>query len=178
MTRREKIIVAVMALVLIWGLYTLLYPAKPQDQTGVTRERLSQINKFVAEITKSLGAENTTALDTYVVTRAESDWLRKPFLEAAQTDMVAAPTPEEKRAEQTAQELATALVYSGYLEAGATRLAIINGLEYEIGEKLKQGEWTVKKIFPNRVEVGRPNNPDNIVVPLEELETFPGEATR
>ena len=63
------------------------------------------------------------------------------------------------------------LVYSGFLEVGSKRLAIINGMEYEAGDKLDPGGFTIKSILPTRVMItSAPWGTTPIVLPLQESE--------
>jgi len=58
--------------------------------------------------------------------------------------------------------------YSGYLEIGDRRLAIINGIEYETGDELAMGGYIVRGIYPNRVVIEVKWRKEKIIVPLEE----------
>jgi hypothetical protein len=53
---------------------------------------------------------------------------------------------------------------------GNRNLAIINGIEYEKGEKLPDGAHIVEEIHPNRVVVGMQGNKKKITVKLEEMQ--------
>jgi hypothetical protein len=60
------------------------------------------------------------------------------------------------------------MVYSGFVEIGAKRLAIINGMEYEAGDRVIPGDLSVKTILPNKVIMTSPQG--EIVLPLQESE--------
>jgi hypothetical protein len=63
------------------------------------------------------------------------------------------------------------LVYNGFIELGSKRLAIINGQEYEAGDKLNPGGFTIKSILPTRVViVSAQGEGAPIVLPLQESE--------
>ena len=46
--------------------------------------------------------------------------------------------------------------YTGFLQMGDTRLAIINGMEYEAGDQLEPGGFIIRRILPNHVVVAPP----------------------
>ena len=53
---------------------------------------------------------------------------------------------------------------------GSQNLAIINGNEYEKGEKLPDGGHIVEEIYPNRVVFGIQGSKKKITVKLEEMQ--------
>jgi hypothetical protein len=54
---------------------------------------------------------------------------------------------------------------------GDTRLAIINGMEYEAGDQLEPGGFIIRRILPNHVEVVPPGkNKKTMILPMEETE--------
>ena len=61
--------------------------------------------------------------------------------------------------------------YTGYVEMGNVRLAIINGNEYETGDRLEQGGYIVKSISPTRVMlVTTDGSKISFVVPMQEIQ--------
>ena len=60
------------------------------------------------------------------------------------------------------------IIYTGYLEMGPKRLAIINGMEYESGESLAKGGHTVGLIYPDKVVIVTRDNNQKVAVPLVE----------
>jgi hypothetical protein len=55
------------------------------------------------------------------------------------------------QAKGTAEARSNDFVYSGYLEVNQRRLAVINGMEYVVGEQLESGGYIVKSIDPEKV---------------------------
>jgi hypothetical protein len=74
----------------------------------------------------------------------------------------------EAKKEATARELG--MVYTGFLNMGSRNLAIINGNEYEKGEKLPDSGHIVEEIYPNRVVFGIKGSKKKITVKLEEMQ--------
>ena len=58
--------------------------------------------------------------------------------------------------------------YSGYMEMGKKKTAIISGLEYAQGDELRDGEYLVRAIYPNRVILESKEGKREIILPLEE----------
>ena len=54
---------------------------------------------------------------------------------------------------------------------GDKRLAILNGIEYEVGDRLEPGGLIVRNIHPNHVVIGPPDlKSKKVVLPMEEIE--------
>jgi hypothetical protein len=54
---------------------------------------------------------------------------------------------------------------------GDKRLAILNGIEYEIGDRLESGDLIVRDIHPDHVAIGSPHiKSKQVILPMEEIE--------
>ena len=60
------------------------------------------------------------------------------------------------------------IIYSGYVDSGKRRLAVINGYEYREGEKLEMEGYLLKSIKPSRVLIVNKNTGNEIEVPIQE----------
>ena len=164
MTNREKIIVGLAALALSYGAIELLLPrAKvasiPQPQS------LEGLNAFITKVADATRV-GTAEAGAIVIQKAEAVWKQDPFLEIQKAKAV---KPPDKPTTETAR--LPNLVYNGFMELGSRRLAIINGQEYEAGDKLNPGGFTIKSILPTRVVlVSAQGEGAPIVLPLQESE--------
>jgi hypothetical protein len=108
----------------------------------------------------------TAEAGAIVIQKAEAAWKQDPFLEIQKAK---ATEPKDTRPKETAR--LPNLVYNGFMELGSKRLAIINGQEYETGDKLNPGGFTIKSILPTRVViVSAQGEGAPIVLPLQESE--------
>jgi len=164
MTNREKIIVGLATLALGYGALQLLLPRAnvapvPQPQS------LEGLNAFIAKVSDATRA-GTAEAGAIVIQKAEAAWKQDPFLEIQKAK---AADPTATRPKETAR--ITGLVYNGFIELGSKRLAIINGQEYEAGDQLNPGGFTIKSILPTRVMiVSAQGEGAPIVLPLQENE--------
>ena len=164
MTNREKIIVGLATLALGYGALQLLLPRAnvapvPQPQS------LEGLNAFIAKVSDATRA-GTAEAGAIVIQKAEAAWKQDPFLEIQKAR---AADPTATRPKETAR--LTGLVYNGFIELGSKRLAIINGQEYEAGDQLNPGGFTIKSILPTRVMIVSAQGEDApIVLPLQENE--------
>ncbi len=155
-----------MLAVVIFGAYSLYFQspgAKPKG-SAAPQSNLS-LDSFVAEIAQSLSGLDLSGPSGYVMTQAETPWERDPFLES---ELRPANQKEDVAAETT--NINSILTYSGYLKMGNRGLAIINGMEYEMGEVLDETGYIVKNITPTQVVVGMSGRKKDFVLLLTETE--------
>jgi hypothetical protein len=171
MSKREKIILIIMALTIVYGFYALFLenpsPAKPK--LASSGNKLDTFNKFITNVA-TLVKGGVSEEETYIIDKIPVKWTKDPLLN---TRKEVAFKPEKEQLEEVkkgaaAQELG--IVYSGFLNMGNRNLAIINGIEYEKGEKLPDGAHIVEEIHPNRVVVGMQGKKKKIIVKLEEMQ--------
>jgi hypothetical protein len=162
MSKREKIIVGVMVFSILFALVYFLSPAitgrgeKPADSyTG--SEKI--IQEIAAELKKVASSPN----ENYVIARAEAAWAKDPFYKKVMP--VAAKTGPGGAG-------GSDFVYSGYVDMGERKLAVINGNTYQVGEKLDIGSaFYLKSVEPSRAVIVDRQNQRNIVIKLKD-ETF------
>jgi hypothetical protein len=171
MSKREKIILIIMALTIVYGFYALFLenPSAGKPKLAATGNKLDTFNKFITTVA-TLVKGGVSEEETYIIDKIPVKWTKDPFLN---TRKEVAFKPEKEKLDEvkksaTAQELG--IVYSGFLNMGNRNLAIINGIEYEKGEKLPDGAHIVEEIHPNRVVVGMQGKKKKITVKLEEMQ--------
>ena len=119
-----------------FGLSTLL----PSPAPSGTDSALQQARAVAGEVTARLQALPLSDGQRYILASSLRPAPRNPFT------LPANGLPD---AQQSASANASGLVYSGYVQAGKEALAIIGGLEYGVGDRvrhLKYGDGTVTNI--------------------------------
>ncbi len=153
MARRQKILISLMVLAVLYGLYEFFYAGgedKPKSSTPAVMQ-VDELNKLAAEV-EALLLKGTDVQDAYIVTRAETEWLVDPFYAAR------AVAAEQLR-----------LFFTGYLEMGKRKVAIINGIDYEVGDYLaERPDFQVRSIRPNEVVITDRRGIANIPIPFVE----------
>lgn len=164
MTRREKIIVGLMFLTVGYGAIELLLPRSraplPAPAAAQGGEPLNVFISKVADAIRGGGPEGDVLLE-----KARAEWARNPFLEIRAKPGGAA---EEKPGSDRKGGSLPSLLYSGFIEAAGRRIAIINGMEYEAGDRLPAGGFVLKAVRPNQVIVASPQG--EVVIPLKETD--------
>ena len=170
MTNREKIIVGLMLLTVVYGVYTVFFEGKgsvePVAAMSSTQE-LENLNTFIAKIIDATKA-SLSEEDLYIIQRAETEWKQDPLISVNLTNK---PESEiEKSKEITKVSIPDLKVsYTGFMQMGDKMLAIINGMEYSAGDPLEQGDYVVRSITPSQVViVSTRDSKQRFVFPLEE----------
>ena len=165
MKKREKIILAVMGVVIILGLVNFIFfsgPGKPP--TAATGGKNEDTAKFMTEFANNLKKEASAEPDFYIIARAEANWESDPFYKGILTSSKEKTAPGVKGPD---------IVYSGYIDLGGQKkVAIINGGSYEVGDRLElKGAYYVRQIDPARVVIVDRDSRRSVTIPLKE-ETF------
>jgi hypothetical protein len=174
MTNREKIIVGLMLLTVAYGIYALFFEGKskgggiaPAATISATKQ-LENLNAFIAKVAEASQA-GLSKEDKYIISRAESPWKQDPMTTVELTNV---PEDELKRRNQVVQASTGPQLnasYTGFIQVGDKRLAVINGTEYAVGDELVQGGFKVSSISPRQVIiVSTDRSKKQFIFPLEE----------
>ena len=163
MLNRERIIVVLMIIVVIYGAYSLFLAPGDKSTAPGSQEKMAELKNFVVDAATSLSSESVSAVDKYIIDQAEKAWPDSPFL---QSGSILTSQPFEAKAEVIKESIN--LAYTGFLQTDNSLLAIVNGREYETGEQLSEDGYYIKSISPNKVVIGVENNPKTIILPLDE----------
>jgi hypothetical protein len=135
---REKIILVVTALVVVWGVLKLVKNAKKDSDQPDTPPDLQSVEQLTA------GASGLHAIsdpDTIraILEKAASPWELNPLAELSIETAVVQESGEPQ------------FVYSGFALMQGRKIAIINGREYRNGDQLPFGNYVVESITTNNV---------------------------
>ena len=155
----------------VYGAYSLFLSPGDKSPAPGSKEKMTELKNFVVDAATSLSSESVSAVDKYIIDKAEKTWPASPFL---QTGNILTSQPFEAKAEVTVERVQ--LAYTGFLQTENSLLAIVNGMEYETGEQLSEAGYYIKSISPNRVVIGVENNPKTIILPLDEDVSIQREA--
>lgn len=169
MTTREKILVTLMCLAILFGAYELFWTPSTRK---VTKQKVAatgeDLRTFAGEVTQKLVKEKVPEQATYRIEKASTGWTKDPFLQTT------GPLNENKPADVSASPTVQTnpeqpnLVYTGYLQLGNKRMAVINGMEYAAGESLGIDDLYVKRISGQSVTIGKLKSKETIQLPLFE----------
>lgn len=175
MTKREKIIVGVMCLTIVYGAYELLGTGKRGSDKKAAPDASAQANptdetrKFVTDMTQKLVAERKGAESQHAVNQASSEWTKDPFIQstALLESKSSGPAPQKQSNDKSVP--APAFAFTGFLQMGDTRLAIINGMEYAVGDMIGTSGHYLESISPEAVVIGAAGG-EKIQLTLSEID--------
>ncbi|MDZ7642133.1 MAG: hypothetical protein U5J62_08945 [Desulfurivibrio sp.] len=179
MNKREKIIVALMVLAVLYFVFDffLLSGSGPKKQAENREQQEQAIVAMAQNLQEQMAAGDFKLPSGLRASLAElhQGWrpenFAPPELLPAETDE---PEQEEIDREERRRQVeadAAELVYSGFLEAAGRRLAVVNGEEYQVGEYID--DLRLESITARALNLSR----DGIVVrvPVVELDGASGE---
>ncbi len=143
MAKREKIILGLMAAAIVFGLFSLLFSSPQKAVTVGSDNRLKELNEMTGKFRDDLQKEALSPAQAYVLENASVEWNADPFVGKT---LVPAAEPAK---DQPAPEVGFS--YTGFMNSPTRRLAVINGMEYVIGEELQAGGYIVRIIEQDKV---------------------------
>ena len=158
MARREKVLIIGALLVAIFGIFQFIKPkpeTAPRDQSSV---RSADSRELIQKIETELQKEALNESETTVLAKAALEWSRDPFV-----GKKLLPLGDANRFDDSG---AKDLLYTGYIISGNRKLAIINGLEYMVGDRLITGEFILRHIHPETVVLESTGAPGTVSIPF------------
>lgn len=169
MTTREKIIVGMMCVTIVYGAYELLSNGSPKKETqNPTTNSTNELQNLVTDISKQLSGNKGDQGRRYLADLEIGNWSKDPFIQSTDPLKKTLAPPEEPQKPKAETQGLPKLSYSGFLEIGSQKLAIINGLEYARGEALGTTGYYVRSISARDVMVAKMDGSDTIRLPLLE----------
>lgn len=165
MEKREKILLILVAIAAVGaGVYLLSHPkAAGKSIQQLVADR--NLNATVIAADKEAKKDEFTDLERYKLVMAEKPWTSDPFYDRDKY---------RKAQDPKAVKLSPAqdLKYTGFVILDAKRFAVINGLEYEVGDELDKKGLFITSITEQNVIIGQRNEQGAVVpqfsVPITE----------
>lgn len=171
LNKRQMIILGVMVIAVLYALFDFAAPKKKSSAPDMAK-KMAEMNTFVGDLTAGLGRDTTKNLTALIFSRAEKEWTQDPFLDAKSQrawSTAKAPPPVKKEGNGVAAAAPKSeFTYSGFLDTGRKKMAIINGIEYSEGENLEIKGYALKSISPTKVVIENRGTGATVTVPLVE----------
>ena len=152
-----------MVLSVVYGIYIWFLPT-PQKSASVIGDNEQKVLKaFILKVAEKI-KPGPSKNQAYVLQKAEAVWKRDPLIQIE-------PKTSEEEVGSPQPVLTSDLMYTGFLRMGDKRLAIINGMEYEAGDRLEPSGFIIRSISASRVVIAPPGNKKKTInLPMEETE--------
>ena len=175
MTSREKIIVGVMCLTIVYGAFELSVGRQPIKTTPPpVGNNINELKLFVSEIDQKLNSQLSAKEYPYLIKQAGLAWDKDPFIHSSKP-LQKRLASEIKERQSKSIEAHSKFNYSGFMQLGVTKIAIINGMEYTEGESLADKTYYVKSISAQRIVIGKVQGPETIQLPISEFDSGSAE---
>ena len=80
MSKREKIILVLTGIAVVYGLYAILFAPSPKKSLDNTEGQVTDTKKLVSDVKEGLKKGKLLKAEEYIMERAEAPWPRDPFL--------------------------------------------------------------------------------------------------
>ncbi|HQN71249.1 MAG TPA: hypothetical protein PK424_06915 [Smithella sp.] len=161
--KREIVILAIAALFVLYAVYVYLIADRQKGKKVKPDQETVKVEAVVSGITGELNKSKISDFDHYVIQRTQTDWDKNPFLKR---ELYRAWLAKDSKGKDGVA--AVPIIYSGYIETGKNRLAVLNGIEYRVGEALQEEGYVLKKIMPSKVVIFDKRIGSNLEIPLQE----------
>jgi hypothetical protein len=169
LNKRQILIFGVMLVAVLYGAYDFLFTGKKSPVTASTANQSVDLSTFISEITVTLAKDTPSPLDAHMIKRAETPWLRDPFYERkSYRQLTAADEPPPAVAAATVSAEKRKFNYTGYLDMGSKKIAIVNGSEYATGDALDVNGYVLNGIYPDRIVIHHRETRRTLEIPLQE----------
>jgi hypothetical protein len=160
LNNREKAVIIAALLAALYMGATFLF--SPFGGSLSTPESEDTNQGFVLEIAQSLAQNKLTKTEQTILEKAQNPWPAQPFILFEPTS-----AETETTAAAGASEAAPGSIrFTGCLEIGTKRLAIINGKEYETQDRIEGSPYIIRSISFEQVLL-QAEDDRTIVVPME-----------
>jgi hypothetical protein len=158
MTKREQIILSVAGVVAVVGLGVLFLGGGPLPQFPDPAAKQAEADAARAQtMLKTLQELNMGNVDGALVAAIDAKWRTGAFYDKPLGGV------------QAASRLPR---YTGFVELGSGRLAIVDGIEYQVGDSLEGGGYKVTAIAPDQIVLEILANGNRVEVPYEGQEAL------
>ena len=179
MAKREKILVIMAGIALIYGVYNFFFASVPKKSSTKAAETFSGADFkkpnfkkkgktdpdfFISDVITKIVDRDNSKKDLYVIKKAETAWTKNPFVKS---DLPLNIKIKEKINQVLSFE--NSPVYSGYIAVGQTKFAIINGMEYKVGDTIAKTDYIIKTISSIQV-VANSFEKAKIILPLKDTD--------
>jgi hypothetical protein len=169
---RQIIIISVMLLAVLYGAYDFYSSSRKKAQPATAAGNSADLSAFIGDITVALSKDTPSPVDTYMIKKAETPWIRDPFFErSAYRDLLSAKEPVPGGAVAGAPSPSAPkgqFNYMGYVDVGHKKIAVINGSEYTVGAALDIEGFVLNGIFPSKIVIYNKETKRTLDVPLQE----------
>jgi hypothetical protein len=170
LNKRQILILVVMLLAVLYGAYEFFSIGRKSQAIADTAKKAADLNTFIGDITVALTKDTPLPGDAYMIKRAEAVWPRDPFYEPKndREEALAKEAAHAQQVEAAETALKGQLKYTGYVDMGHKKIAIVNGNEYVTGDALDVEGYALNGIYPTKIVIYNKVTRLTIDIPFQE----------
>ena len=166
MEKREVIILGIMAVVVLYGAFAVLWGKSDKKSVLTTAMSSTELQTMTGDLAVTMSKDILSPAEAYAIVRAEGVWLRDPFFERKSYRELVQSKASAKAVADTGKKIT--FNYTGYIEYGGRKMAIINGLEYAAGDVLETKGYLLRTVTPAKVTIENVDSKTKIEVSLDD----------
>jgi len=159
-SRREIILLCLALVTLLVGGYILYFDTAEIQNTASPDARTQEVKAFSATATARLAKLESNGPRKALQRILNETWTHDPFIRM----------PRQQKESESADSAIPAMLYTGFIEMGDVKIAIINGKEYEQGDTLEIAGLRVHSISRQQVRIRVPSRKQLLTVPFTDIE--------
>lgn len=170
LNKRQILILGVMLLAVLYGANEFFSTGRKGQAVVDTTKKAADLNAIIGDITLVLTKDTPSPVDAYMIKRAETAWLRDPFYEPKnyREDALAKEAAQAQQVQTVVTALKGQFNYTGYVDMGRKKIAIVNGNEYVPGDALDVDGYVLNGIYPTKIVIYNKVTRLTIDIPLQE----------
>ncbi len=158
-------LIALMVIAIGFGAVEIFLHPFLKTPPGPPPVRVDEAVNLSTAVSKSLAKADLGPGEKHTLLTAAAEWTGSPFYTWPAPRNTGAIRSET---DPMLEKFKATTVYSGYLEMGRTRIAVINGIEYQISEVLPDSDYRVLNITPASVTLQSDRNKQQIIIPYQD----------
>lgn len=171
MARKKKqssFISFVISVAVLYAFYYLFIEPRTKTVDKYVGKQSHELQAYMLDVTTQL-KEKSSLVNTALIEIAEVEWRNDPFYDMISYGELALSEAHIKAGHITERD---SFAYSGFLDVRDKKMAIINDMEYEVGETivLASGMYILESIFPTNVIITNKANRERRVIQLQKME--------
>ena len=159
LNKRQIVILAIMGVAVLFAAYDFII-GQPAAKKAKIEAKPVEIESFVKTITGDVVKGKIAGVDEYIIKKAEMEWTKNPFWPRSEY--------REFAGNEAGGGLVAKIVYSGFVDAGRKKMAIINGFEYQPGDALDIEGYVLKSVTPSKIIITNRDTGSELIIFIQE----------
>ncbi len=167
--KQSSFISFAISVAVLYGFYYLIIEPRTKIVDKYVGKQSPELQAYMLDVKAQLQETTSLSANPALKESAEGEWSEDPFYDMVSYGELALSETLIKVGFIAEKESFT---YSGFLDVKNTQIAIINDMEYEVGETLvlASGMYVVESIFPANVVISNKVNRERRVIQLQKME--------